>query len=120
MPLFHVGGIGYALFGIRAGAPTIMTREPDAAALIGAVRAGRGQAAGGRLGGDDAAGHDQLGQPAPQLPALAGAGRRQRRRPAPAAQPGLGGVDLDGGNRDAGNGRNRVAAHVTVTRTAGE
>ncbi len=40
MPLFHVGGIGYALFGIRAGAPTIMTREPDAAALIGAMRAG--------------------------------------------------------------------------------
>ena len=40
MPLFHVGGIGYALFGIRAGAPTVMTREPDAATLIGAVRAG--------------------------------------------------------------------------------
>ncbi len=40
MPLFHVGGIGYALFGIRAGVPTIMTREPEAAALIGAVRAG--------------------------------------------------------------------------------
>lgn len=40
MPLFHVGGIGYALFGISAGVPTIMTREPDAAALIGAVRAG--------------------------------------------------------------------------------
>ncbi|MEB3983178.1 long-chain-fatty-acid--CoA ligase [Mycobacterium sp. 663a-19] len=40
MPLFHVGGIGYALFGIRAGVPTIMTREPDAAALIGAMRAG--------------------------------------------------------------------------------
>ncbi|MEY8016991.1 long-chain-fatty-acid--CoA ligase [Mycobacterium servetii] len=40
MPLFHVGGIGYALFGIRPGAPTIMTREPDAAALAGAVRAG--------------------------------------------------------------------------------
>ncbi|BBZ48474.1 AMP-binding protein [Mycobacterium heidelbergense] len=40
MPLFHVGGIGYALFGIRAGVPTIMAREPDAAALIGAVRAG--------------------------------------------------------------------------------
>jgi acyl-CoA synthetase (AMP-forming)/AMP-acid ligase II len=40
MPLFHVGGIGYCLFGIRAGAPTIMTREPDAASLIGAVRAG--------------------------------------------------------------------------------
>ncbi|MEE6177649.1 long-chain-fatty-acid--CoA ligase [Mycobacterium sp. 050134] len=40
MPLFHVGGIGYALFGIRAGVPTIITREPDAAALLGAVRAG--------------------------------------------------------------------------------
>lgn len=40
MPLFHVGGIGYGLFGIKAGVPTIMTREPDAAALIGAVRAG--------------------------------------------------------------------------------
>ncbi|MFZ1176330.1 MAG: AMP-binding protein, partial [Mycobacterium sp.] len=40
MPLFHVGGIGYALFGIRAGVPTIMTREPDAASLIGAVQAG--------------------------------------------------------------------------------
>jgi acyl-CoA synthetase (AMP-forming)/AMP-acid ligase II len=40
MPLFHVGGIGYALFGIKAGVPTIMTREPDAAALIEAVRAG--------------------------------------------------------------------------------
>ena len=40
MPLFHVGGIGYALFGIRPGVPTIMTREPDAAALIGAVQAG--------------------------------------------------------------------------------
>lgn len=40
MPLFHVGGVGYALFGIRAGVTTIMTREPDAATLIGAVRAG--------------------------------------------------------------------------------
>ena len=40
MPLFHVGGIGYALFGIRAGVATIMTREPDAAALIAAVQAG--------------------------------------------------------------------------------
>ena len=40
MPLFHVGGIGYALFGIRAGVTTFITREPDAAALIGAVRAG--------------------------------------------------------------------------------
>lgn len=40
MPLFHVGGIGYALFGIRPGMPTIMTREPDAAELVAAVRAG--------------------------------------------------------------------------------
>lgn len=37
MPLFHVGGIGYALFGIRAGVPTIMTREPEAAALMAAL-----------------------------------------------------------------------------------
>lgn len=40
----HVGGIGYALFGIRAGVPTIMTREPDAATLIGAVGAGASHA----------------------------------------------------------------------------
>jgi acyl-CoA synthetase (AMP-forming)/AMP-acid ligase II len=40
MPLFHVGGIAYAFFGIRAGVPTFLTREPDAANLIGAVKAG--------------------------------------------------------------------------------
>jgi len=40
MPFFHVGGIGYALFGIRAGVPTIITRDPEASALIGAVQAG--------------------------------------------------------------------------------
>jgi acyl-CoA synthetase (AMP-forming)/AMP-acid ligase II len=40
MPLFHVGGIAYAFFGIRAGAPTFLTREPEAATLIGAVKAG--------------------------------------------------------------------------------
>ncbi|GLE52521.1 long-chain-fatty-acid--CoA ligase [Mycobacterium montefiorense] len=40
MPLFHVGGIAYAFFGIRAGVPTFLTREPDAATLIGAVKAG--------------------------------------------------------------------------------
>jgi acyl-CoA synthetase (AMP-forming)/AMP-acid ligase II len=40
MPLFHVGGIAYAFFGIRAGVPTIMTREPEAGALIGALQAG--------------------------------------------------------------------------------
>jgi acyl-CoA synthetase (AMP-forming)/AMP-acid ligase II len=40
MPLFHVGGIAYAFFGIRAGASTFLTREPEAATLIGAVKAG--------------------------------------------------------------------------------
>lgn len=40
MPLFHVGGVGYSLFGISAGAPTIITREPDIASLTAAVRAG--------------------------------------------------------------------------------
>lgn len=40
MPLFHVGGIAYAFFGIRAGVPTFLTREPDAATLIGAVKSG--------------------------------------------------------------------------------
>jgi len=37
MPLFHVGGICYALFGIRAGVPSVITREPDAAALSAAI-----------------------------------------------------------------------------------
>jgi hypothetical protein len=36
----HVGGIAYAFFGIRAGVPTFLTREPEAATLIGAVKAG--------------------------------------------------------------------------------
>ncbi len=40
MPLFHVGGIAYAFFGIRAGVPTFLTREPEAATVIGAVKAG--------------------------------------------------------------------------------
>jgi acyl-CoA synthetase (AMP-forming)/AMP-acid ligase II len=40
MPLFHVGGVAYAFFGIRAGVPTFLTREPEAATLIGAVKAG--------------------------------------------------------------------------------
>ncbi|MGJ0119762.1 AMP-binding protein [Williamsia sp. MIQD14] len=40
MPLFHVGGISYAFIGIRAGVPSIMTREPDAASLVGAFVAG--------------------------------------------------------------------------------
>lgn len=40
MPLFHVGGVCYAFFGIRAGVPSIMTREPDAASLAAALVSG--------------------------------------------------------------------------------
>ena len=40
MPLFHVGGTCYSFFGIAAGVTSIMTREPDAPSLIGALRAG--------------------------------------------------------------------------------
>jgi len=40
MPLFHVGGICYALFGIYAGAPSTFTREPDPASLLAAFAAG--------------------------------------------------------------------------------
>jgi acyl-CoA synthetase (AMP-forming)/AMP-acid ligase II len=40
MPLFHVGGSSYVLFGIHDGIPSIMTREPDAASLAGAIMAG--------------------------------------------------------------------------------
>src|SRR6478672_3270802 len=40
MPLFHIGGTGYALFGIYAGAPSTFTREPDPASLLAAFAAG--------------------------------------------------------------------------------
>lgn len=40
MPLFHVGGICYAFFGIRAGATTVVTREPDVISLVAAVESG--------------------------------------------------------------------------------
>ena len=40
MPLFHVGGSGYAVVGFMTGRPTYMTREPDAASLAGALAAG--------------------------------------------------------------------------------
>jgi acyl-CoA synthetase (AMP-forming)/AMP-acid ligase II len=40
MPLFHVGGICYALLGIYAGVPTTFTREPDPASLLAAFAAG--------------------------------------------------------------------------------
>ena len=40
MPLFHVGGSSYVLFGLHDGIPSVMTREPDAASLGGAILAG--------------------------------------------------------------------------------
>jgi acyl-CoA synthetase (AMP-forming)/AMP-acid ligase II len=40
MPLFHVGGTSYALFGIHAGMPSTFTREPDPASLLAAFAAG--------------------------------------------------------------------------------
>jgi len=40
MPLFHVGGTCYALFGIYAGVPSTFTREPDPASLLAAFAAG--------------------------------------------------------------------------------
>jgi acyl-CoA synthetase (AMP-forming)/AMP-acid ligase II len=40
MPLFHVGGTCYALFGIYAGVPSTFTREPDPASLVAAFAAG--------------------------------------------------------------------------------
>ena len=40
MPLFHVGGSSYVLFGTHDGFPRVMTREPAAASLAGAILAG--------------------------------------------------------------------------------
>ncbi|HET8562170.1 MAG TPA: long-chain-fatty-acid--CoA ligase [Marmoricola sp.] len=40
MPLFHVGGSSYVLFGIHDGVPTVMTREADGASLAAAIMAG--------------------------------------------------------------------------------
>ena len=40
MPLFHVGGSGYAQVGIHGGTRTILLREPAPAALFGAVASG--------------------------------------------------------------------------------
>jgi len=40
MPLFHVGGHCYAFFGMRAGVPSTITREPDQASLFAALDAG--------------------------------------------------------------------------------
>lgn len=40
MPLSHVGGSSYVLFGLYDGVPSVMTRDPDAASLAGAILAG--------------------------------------------------------------------------------
>ena len=40
MPLFHVGGSSYVLFGIHDGIPSVMTRDPDGASLAGAIMHG--------------------------------------------------------------------------------
>ncbi|MGH3360085.1 MAG: long-chain-fatty-acid--CoA ligase [Nocardioidaceae bacterium] len=40
MPLFHVGGSSYILFGLHDGVHCIMTRDPEPAALAGAIMAG--------------------------------------------------------------------------------
>jgi acyl-CoA synthetase (AMP-forming)/AMP-acid ligase II len=44
MPLFHVGGSSYSQFGFHHGVPTVLTREPDAASLFGALAAGASHA----------------------------------------------------------------------------
>ena len=71
--------------------------------VLGAHTAGRG------LGGDHPFGHDQLGQPATQLPALAGAGRRQRSGQRAAAQSRLARVDLVDRHRDTARPRDDAA-----------
>ncbi|SHH63700.1 Acyl-CoA synthetase (AMP-forming)/AMP-acid ligase II [Jatrophihabitans endophyticus] len=40
MPLFHVGGSSYVLFGIHDGVPSVLTRDPDAPSLAAAILAG--------------------------------------------------------------------------------
>ncbi|MGY2873346.1 acyl-CoA synthetase (AMP-forming)/AMP-acid ligase II [Marmoricola sp. URHA0025 HA25] len=40
MPLFHVGGSSYVLFGIHDGVPSVMTRDPDGPSLAGAILQG--------------------------------------------------------------------------------
>lgn len=40
MPLFHVGGSSYVMFGIHDGVPSVMTRDADGASLAAAIAAG--------------------------------------------------------------------------------
>jgi acyl-CoA synthetase (AMP-forming)/AMP-acid ligase II len=44
MPLFHVGGTSYVLFGIHDGFPSVMTRDPDGASLAWAIMQGANRA----------------------------------------------------------------------------
>ncbi len=63
MPLFHVGGSSYILFGIHDGVPSVMTRDPDGASLAGCDHAGREPdlpgARGARAGAAVRAGRDR-------------------------------------------------------------
>ena len=34
MPLFHIGGSGWALVGFYRGVPTVLMRDPDPAAIL--------------------------------------------------------------------------------------
>ncbi len=40
MPLFHVGGSSYIMFGINDGVPSVMTRDPDGPSLARAIMQG--------------------------------------------------------------------------------
>ncbi|CAB4684836.1 MAG: long-chain-fatty-acid--CoA ligase [Actinobacteria bacterium] len=40
MPLFHVGGSSYVLFGLHDGVASVMTRDPDGGSLAGAILQG--------------------------------------------------------------------------------
>ena len=44
MPLFHVGGTSYVMFGLHDGVHSIMTRDPEPAALAAAIMGGANHA----------------------------------------------------------------------------
>ena len=85
---------------------------------IGLGRGRRGgDAEGVGLVGDHPFGHQQLGQPAPQLPAFAGVRPRQSVGLRRGTQGGLAGVDLVDEHRGAVHGGGQT--HRTLTATAG-
>ena len=73
----------------------------------------------GGLGGHDAFGHDQLGEPAPQLSSLTGALPRQCGRQRRCAQPRLANVDVGHQYRNPADRCGHVLAHRTDTLTVG-